>query len=70
MSERLIIPNSLLKFPNVKIEESYISKDPEIIIKVSSTENEISCHKCGALCQPHGHGETCRIAHLESSINK
>ena len=62
--EKLQIPTKLLNISEVKVIESYINTNKEIIIKVSSTKEEIHCHKCGALCQVYGQAETIRIRHL------
>ena len=62
--EKLQIPTKLLNISEVKVIESYINTNKEIIIKVSSTKEDIHCHKCGALCQLYGQAETIRIRHL------
>lgn len=64
MAENIEFLTELLKLPEVKIEGSRINQEKEVIVKVSSTKEEIHCHKCGELCQPYGLAETVRLRHL------
>lgn len=63
-SKLLSIPKELLNLENVKIIESKLTSDNTIVIKVESTKKEISCHRCGEICESHGKGTTIKLRHL------
>jgi len=46
----LTIPEELLDLKDVKIIESVLTRENEIIIRVESTKKEIPCHRCGDAC--------------------
>ena len=63
-STPLSISEELLNLENIRILESRINRDNEIIIRVESTQEEILCHCCGELCNVHGKGTTIKLRHL------
>ena len=63
-STPLSIPVELLNLENVRIIESIINHNNEIIIRVESIQEEIICHRCGSQCDIHGKGTTTKIQHL------
>jgi len=60
----LTIPEELLNLKDVKIIESIVTRENEIIIRVQSTKKEIPCHRCSDMCTAHGKGTPMKLRHL------
>jgi transposase len=61
---KLLIPKELLGLNDVDILESILTSNGEIIIKVTSTKEDILCRRCGKRCEAHGKGEPLKLRHL------
>lgn len=60
----MVIPMELLGLTDIKMTEAYIRNKREIVIKVESTKEEISCRTCGNICKSHGHDRAMELRHL------
>jgi len=59
-----VISESLLGLEGVEVLESFLTANNTIIIRVRSTQDQVSCCRCGKLCDAHGEGAKMRIRHL------